>query len=113
VKNILLYDVDFIDIRGVKRIRGYFANNPDSAEAKARSHKDVAKIIGIHKADDSRIPYGRARIRTFEQFVVPVIHGNYLDYPEGAKKIMRHPKDDAYGEFGKKKEEHEYGEYEA
>ena len=78
---------------------------------KAKGHKDVAKILRVHKADDSRIPYGGARIRVFEQFDIPVAHGTYLDYPEGAKKIMRHPKDDAYGEFGKKKNEQEYGEY--
>jgi hypothetical protein len=111
VKNILLYDVDFVDIRGVKRIRSYYANNKDSAESKALGRKDVAKIIGIHKADNSRIPYGGARVRTFEQFEIQVSHGTYLSFPDGAKKIMRHPRD--YGEYNKpKKNDKEFGDYE-
>lgn len=105
MKTIECYDVDFIDIRGTKRIRSYFANNPESAESKALGRKDVAKIVGIHKTDKSRIPYGDLRIRPFEQFTVePIVqpHGNYLDYPERAKQIMRHPDRKEYGEFRKK-----------
>ena len=111
MKNILLYDVEYRDVRGVFRQRSYFAKNPENARVKAAAHKDVAKILRVHKADDSRIPYGGARVRTFEKFEIQLPHGTYLAYPDGAKKIMRHPKD--YGEYNKeKKEEKEYGDYE-
>lgn len=104
MKNIECYDVDFIDIWGVKRIRSYFAKNPQVVETKARSKKDVAKIIGIHKTDKSRMPYGDLRIRPYEKFKVePIVlpHGNYLDYPDRARQIMRHPERKDYGEYKK------------
>jgi len=111
VKTILLYDVEYRDVRGVFRQRSYFAKNPQSAEVKAKGRKDVAKILRVHKADDSRIPYGGARVRTFEQFEIQTQHGTYLAYPDGAKKIMRHPKD--YGEYNKpKRNDKEFGDYE-
>lgn len=110
MKNIECYDVDFIDIRGVKRIRTYFGKNPDVVEVKARSRKDVAKITAIYKTDKSRMPYGDLRIRPFEKFEVePIVmpHGNYLDYPDRAKQIMRHPERKDYGEYKKSARQNE------
>jgi hypothetical protein len=104
VSAIQLYDVVFKDRYGQTKTWSYSARNPDSARVKAKGNRDVAIILHIHKADTSRVPYGITRVRPFEQFVISITkeHGLYLDYPEEAKQIMRHPKDDAYGEYKRK-----------